>query len=114
MISNREKIVTRGLRDVAAAETRISFVDPLGALYYSGYNIDDLIGKVCCEEVAYLLLYNRLPNQNELDLFRALLISEMKLPRVVLKSIQRAPSCGHPIEVLRTTVSLLGMYDPEE
>ena len=113
MIPNKEKVVTRGLRDVAAAETRISFVDPLGALYYSGYDIDDLVGKVCYEEVAHLLLYNKLPTKSELELFRTLLVSEMKLPRALLKSIQRTPPSGHPIEVLRTAVSILGMYDPE-
>ena len=86
VIPNKDKVVTRGLRDVAAAETRISFVDPLGALYYSGYDIDDLVGKVCYEEVAHLLLYNKLPNQSELDIFRALLISEMKFPKQSLKT----------------------------
>ena len=113
MIPNQEKVVTRGLRDVVAAETRISFVDPLGALYYSGYNIDELVGRVCYEEVAYLLLYNKLPNHNELDIFRALLISEMKLPLGITRRLKYTPQSSHPIEVLRTALSLLGMYDPE-
>ncbi len=45
MSENTEKSVVRGLRDVAAAETKISYVDPNGSLYYLGYNIDDLIGR---------------------------------------------------------------------
>jgi citrate synthase len=113
MIHNSDRVVTRGLRDVAAAETRISFVDPLGALYYSGYDIDDLVGKVCYEEVVYLLLYNNLPSKSELDNFRSRLISEMKLPQVIIESIKCAPLSSHSIEVLRTEISHLGMYDPE-
>src|SRR4030042_616747 len=86
MIKNHDRVVIRGLKDVTAAETRISFVDPLGALYYSGFNIDDLIGRICYEEVVHLLLYNKLPNKNELDNFRAQLISEMRLPEEIRKS----------------------------
>jgi citrate synthase len=113
MINNHERVVTRGLRDVAAAETEISFVDPLGTLYYLGYNIDDLVEHVCYEEVVYLLLYGKLPTKNELDELRAHLISEMKLPEAIINSIRSVPSSGHPMEVLRTEVSHLSMYDPD-
>src|SRR4030043_55574 len=113
MIKNHDRVVIRGLKDVTAAETRISFVDPLGSLYYSGYNIDDLIGRVCYEEVVHLLLYNKLPNKSELDNFRAQLISEMRLPKEIIKSIKSAPLSSHPMEVLRTEVSHLSMYDPD-
>ena len=44
-----DKVYVRGLRDVAACETRISFVDPSGVLYYSGFDINKLIGRVCFE-----------------------------------------------------------------
>jgi citrate synthase len=113
MIENHDRIVTRGLRDVAAAETKISFVDPLGALYYSGYDIDDLVGRVCYEEVVHLLLYNKLPTKNELEDFRVRLVSEMKLPKAIIESLKCAPLNAHPMGVLRTEVSHLGMYDPE-
>ena len=63
MINNHDRVVTRGLRDVAAAETKISFVDPMGTLYYLGYNIDDLVEHVCYEEVVYLLLHGELPTE---------------------------------------------------
>jgi citrate synthase len=113
MIKNKDRIVTRGLREVAAAETKISYVDPLGALYYLGHNIDDLVEKVCYEEVVHLLLYNRLPNKRELDDFKARLISEMKLPDQVIERIKFAPRSCRPMEVLRTEVSHLGEYDPD-
>ncbi len=63
MIKESDRVVVRGLRDVAAAETRISYVDFNGFLYYLGYNIDDLVGRVTYAEVAYLLVHKRLPTQ---------------------------------------------------
>ena len=113
MINNHDRVVTRGLRDVAAAETKISFVDPMGSLYYLGYNINDLVERVCYEEVVYLLLHSKLPTKNELDELRSQLVSEMKLPEAIINSIKSAPADSHPMEVLRTEVSHLGMYDPD-
>ena len=113
MNGKTEKIVVRGLKDVAAAETRLSFVNPMGYLYYLGYNIDDLVGRVSYEEVAYLLIYKRLPNQRELDEFSTALISEMRLPDEIVESIEGTPKRCHPMEVLRTEVSHLGEYNPD-
>jgi citrate synthase len=113
MINNHDRVVIRGLRDVAAAETKISFVDPMGTLYYLGYNIDDLVEHVCYEEVVYLLLHSKLPNKNELSDFRAQLISEMKLPEAIIACIKSTPPSTHPMEVLRTAVSHLSMYDSD-
>jgi len=107
-----EKEYIRGLRDVAACETQISFVDPLGALYYVGYDIDRLLGRVCYEEVVHLFLYKRLPNQSELDVIRSSLISEMKIPKQIIQSITNAPKSSHPMEILRTEISHLAEYDP--
>jgi citrate synthase len=107
----KERIAVRGLKDVAAAETKLSFINPMGSLYYLGYNIDDLIGQVVYEEVAYLLVHKRLPNRRELDDFSAALISEMRLPEAIVDSIRRTPKRCHPMDVLRTEVSHLGEYD---
>jgi citrate synthase len=101
----------RGLRNVAACQTRISFVDPLGALYYSGYDIDRLIGRVCFEEVVHLLLHNRLPNKKELDQTRSTLISEMKIPQHIITCMKHTSKNSHPMETLRTSISQLGEYD---
>jgi citrate synthase len=108
-----DKVYVRGLRDVAACQTRISFVDPLGALYYSGYDIDRLIGRVCFEEVVHLLLYNKLPNQSELNDIRSTLISEMIIPKQIITCLRRTQKKSHPMEVLRTVVSHLGEYDSD-
>jgi citrate synthase len=108
-----EKEYVRGLRDVAACETRISFVDPLGALYYVGYDIDRLLGRVCYEEVIHLLLYKRLPNESELNAIKSALTSEMKLPEQIIQSIKNAPKTSHPMEILRTEISHLGEYEAD-
>jgi citrate synthase len=108
---NSEKMVVRGLRNVHAAETKISFVDPNGALYYLGYNIDDLVEHVCYEEVAYLLIYKKLPTKQELTDFKSRLISEMTLPDLTLKSLESTPKRCHPMEVLRTEFSRLSQFD---
>jgi citrate synthase len=108
-----EKAYARGLKDVAACETRISFVDPHGGLYYASYDIDRLLGRVCYEEVVHLLLSNKLPNQHELNVIRSTLNSEMKLPKQIIQSIRNTPKTSHPMEILRTEISHLGEYDPD-
>jgi len=113
MIKESDRVVVRGLRDVAAAETRISYVDFNGFLYYLGYNIDDLVGRVTYAEVAYLLVHKRLPTQRELDNFRSELVSDMRLPDPIVDSIKRTPKHCHPMHILRTEVSRLAEYDPD-
>jgi len=110
---NHDRAVIRGLRGVAAATTRISFVDPLGALYYSGYDIDDLVDRSSYEEVVYLLLNNKLPTKTELNNLKSELFSEMRLPKQVVQRIKSASPDCHPMEVLRTEISHLGEFDPE-
>jgi 2-methylcitrate synthase len=112
-MSENDKSVIRGLRDVAAAETKLSYVDPNGSLYYLGFNIDDLVGRVIYAEIAYLLIHKKLPNQQELDEFSSQLTIEMNLPDPVIVSIKSAPKNCHPIDILRTEVSHLGEYDPD-
>jgi citrate synthase len=104
-----DRVYVRGLRDVAACETKISFVDPYGALYYSGYDIDRLIGRVCFEEVVFLLLNGKLPNKKQLENIKVKLNSDMKIPSGIIKKCVNKK--GHPVENLRTTISSLSEYD---
>lgn len=108
-----EEKYVRGLRDVAACETHISFVDPLGALYYVGYDIDRLLGRVCYEEIIYLLIYRKLPNKTELANIKSKLTSEMKIPSEIIESIKNALKSSHPMEILRTEISHLEEFDPD-
>lgn len=108
------KIVIRGLKDVAAAETRISFVDPNGNLFYAGYNIHDLANYVSYAEVIYLLWFNRLPNKKELTTFRSRLVSEMTISKNVkeiLKKMHATCPDSHPIDLLRSVISYIGFLD---
>jgi citrate synthase len=106
-----EKVYVRGLRDVAACQTHLSFVDPLGALYFVGYDLDRLIGRVNYEEVIHLLIFRKLPDKIELEAIRQKLLSEMKVPKQILNSIKESPPNAHPMQLLRTSISQLGEYD---
>ena len=106
-----EREYVRGLRDVAACQTHLSCVDPLGALYYVGYDIDRLMGRVSYEEVIHLLLFRKLPDKNELEAIKQELSSEMKVPEQIIESIKESPVTAHPMQVLRTSLSQLSEYD---
>lgn len=105
-------VVSKGLEGIVAAETRLGEVNGAeGILYYCGYDINELAGKVSYEEVVYLLFYNKLPNQSELDRLTTALRAERELPQGVIDFLQHAPKKARPIDVMRTAVSMLGCYD---
>ncbi|MGH9638516.1 MAG: citrate synthase [Bryobacteraceae bacterium] len=101
-----------GLEGVIATSSKICFIDGKeGILSYSGYNIHTLADHATFEEVVYLLWHGRLPNRSEREQLRAALVAERELPAPVvdfLKSVPKAP----PMDVLRTAVSMLSLYDP--
>ena len=104
----------RGMRDAVAAETRISFVDAENnKLYYQGYNVDDLAGRVCHDETVYLIWNGELPTQEQLRALKRALVAEMRLPEGIVRLLQDVPGSAHPMVVLRSMVSALGMVDPE-
>ncbi|MEW6753410.1 MAG: citrate/2-methylcitrate synthase [Candidatus Latescibacterota bacterium] len=104
----------RGLENVVAGQTRISHVDGVnGLLIYNGYDVHDLARQASFGEVVFLSWYSRLPNRRELEQFRARLVSEMRLPSQVIKMIELAPRGAHPMDLLRTAVSALSMFDPD-
>jgi len=109
-----DKMVVRGLEGVIAAETRISWVDGAqGQLYYQGYNIHQLAEKVSYDEVVYLLWNGELPTVAQLKDLKRRLAEEMCLPKPVYKWMKSLPRKTPPIAVLRTAVSMLGLFDPE-
>jgi len=77
-------------------------------LNYRGYDVDDLADNCQFEEVAYLILKGELPNQAELDAYKAKLMSLRALPDALKKTLELIPSDAHPMDVLRTGVSMLG------
>jgi citrate synthase len=105
-------VVSKGLEGIVAAETRLGEVKGAeGVLFYCGYDINELAGKVSYEEVVHLLFYNKLPNRVELDKLTTALRAERELPQGVIDFLKLAPKNARPIDVMRTAVSMLGCYD---
>jgi citrate synthase len=107
-------MTTKGLEGVVVAESQLCFIDGhKGILAYRGYPIEALADGASFEEGVYLLWHGKLPNQKELDEFKKLLAEERDLPAPVLDIVTSAPEGAHPMDVLRTAVSALALYDPE-
>lgn len=114
LTTNDAPIKARGLEGVIALESELSFIDGQeGELVYRGYDIHDLAEGACFEEVVYLLWNGRLPTQTELETLRSELQSERALPAPVLDILRNVPDDAHPMAVVRTAVSALGLYDAE-
>ncbi len=105
---------TGGLAGVVAGQTAICTVGKAGAgLTYRGYSIEDLAVKASFEEVAYLLIYGKLPTKNELKKYEAELITLRGLPPALKVILEQLPKDAHPMDVLRTGCSALGSIFPE-
>ncbi|HEY5769946.1 MAG TPA: citrate synthase [Terrimicrobium sp.] len=105
-------VIAKGLEGIVANSTSLSDVlGKQGVLIYAGYDIDELAGKASYEEIVYLLWHGALPNRPQLDELKAQLSSERELPQGVLDFIKSAPIRSNPMDVMRTAVSMLGLYD---
>jgi len=103
-----------GLEGVIAGESTLCLVDEgETGLLYRGYPICDLAEHSTFEEVAYLLLFGHLPNQKELAEFSADLVEHAVLPDLLEVFLGAVPSSSHPMDIVRTGVSLLGMVDAD-
>src|SRR5262245_60917407 len=110
-MSTAPEIYSPGLEGVIAGETAISTIT--GGLRYRGYPVTELAEKCCFDEVAFLLLHGELPSRSALADFRKRLAGDQKLPSVLSGLLRELPKDGVPMDVLRTAVSLLGIYDPD-
>lgn len=105
---------TGGLAGVVAGDTAICTVGKEGkGLTYRGYSIEDLAAHACFEEVAYLLIYGKLPTQLELVAYQNKLTSLRGLPAPLKTILEQLPADAHPMDVLRTGCSLLGALEQE-
>ncbi len=106
--------VKKGLLGIVVDETTISHVVPeLSALTYRGYTVQELCDKCDFEEVAYLVLNGELPNKSQLKKFIKQERSERKLSKQVLNDIKKMPRNAHPMDVIRTCVSLMALEDKD-
>ena len=107
-------ITAKGLAGVIVGETAISTVGKAGAgLTYRGYSIEDLAQHSTFEEVAYLMIYGKLPTSSELDAYNERLAKLRVLPSEVCQVLETLPMSTHPMDVLRTGVSMIGSIEPE-
>ena len=106
--------IKKGLLGIVVDETTISHVVPeLSTLTYRGYTVQELCDKCDFEEVAYLVLNGDLPNKKQLKKFIKDERSERKLSKQILASIQKMPKNAHPMDVIRTCVSLMALEDKD-
>jgi citrate synthase len=104
-------VTQAGLEGIVAAESDICFIDgEAGVLSYQGYNIHTLADHATFEEVIYLLWHGKLPPQSELDALKAELVRYRPIPKEVADFLAEVPK-STPMDVLRTAVSMLGLYD---
>src|SRR4051794_24706037 len=94
---------TGGLAGIVAGDTAICTVGKAGiGLTYRGYDIHDLAEQACFEEVAYLMIYKNLPNQQELNQYKKRLQSMRPLPAALKLVLEQIPANARPMDVLRT------------
>ncbi len=107
-------VAKAGLEGIVAAQSRISDVNgDEGTLIYSGYDIHDLAEHSTFEEVVYLLWNGELPTRAALEELKHQLNAETGLPAGILDLINAIPKTASPMDMLRTVVSALALYDPD-
>jgi len=105
----------KGLVGIYVDESSITLIDgENGRLYFRGYPLKELVNNSSFEEVAYLLIYGDLPTVSELEIFKSELIKERNIPDSVLTILKSYPRNTTRIELLRTSVSALSLYDADD
>jgi citrate synthase len=108
-------VATKGLEGIVATTSSICWIDgDAGVLAYRGIDIHKLAEQSNFEETTYLLWNGRLPNAAELDAFRRELAKARVLDPKIIELLRSFPKDVTPMEVLRTAVSALSCYDPDE
>jgi citrate synthase len=108
-------VAPKGLEGIVATSSSICFIDgDAGVLSYRGIDIHELAERSTFEECAYLLWFGKLPNTSELAGFATQLTAARKLDPKVLDFLRSVPATATPMQVLRTAVSLLSIYDADE
>ncbi len=100
-----------GLAGVPAARSSICLIDgSVGKLQYRGYPIEVLAERCSYEEVAYLLVFGRLPTATQLDEFRTQMIAERGLKFRIIDLLKTLPESGEPMDALTAAVAAMGMF----
>ena len=106
--------IKKGLVGIVVDETTISQVMPeINSLTYRGYTVQELCDKCVFEEVAYLVLNGELPNPKQLKKFLKDERSSRNLSKQILQDLKKMPKKAHPMDVIRTVVSLMALEDKD-
>ncbi|SFI28361.1 citrate/2-methylcitrate synthase [Planctomicrobium piriforme] len=100
-----------GLKGVIAGETEICRID--GGLQYRGYCLHDLAEEASFLEVAHLLLFEELPDEEQFADFLSVITEEQQLPPAIAQLYEQIPVHNSSLEVLRTGIGLLNLHDPQ-
>jgi len=115
MSSLTTNLAPKGLEGVVATTSKICYIDgDRGVLAYRGIDIHELAHQSNFEETCYLLWFGKLPTRTELRELRDRMAEERKLDASIITLLRNAPRHALPMDVLRTAVSALSFYDPEE
>ncbi|MBM3897940.1 MAG: citrate synthase [Thaumarchaeota archaeon] len=107
-------IAARGLEDVIVGPSSLTLIEgERGKLSYRGYDVVDLVRYSTFEETIYLLWYGRLPTKTQLQEFASVLADNRRLPNPIVDMLKSLPKDSHPMDVLRTSISALGLFDPD-
>ncbi len=105
-------VIAKGLEGIVANSTSLSDVlGQEGILIYAGYDINEIAGNASFEETIHLLWHGELPNSVQLDSLCKKLRASRELPQQVIDFLRNAPKDAGPMDVIRTAVSMLGLYD---
>jgi citrate synthase len=108
-------VAGKGLEGIVAANSGVCWIDgEAGILSYRGIDIHELATHSTFEETTYLLWNGRLPNAAELAEFNSELVQSRVLDPAIVALLKSFPEGATPMEVLRTAVSALSMYDADE
>jgi citrate synthase len=103
-----------GLRGIIVASTKVSdVIGDKGKLIYRGYPVSELAGKTSFEEIVHLLLFEKLPDKNELAALKQQLAAERDIPTAVIDALKTRPADALPMDILQAAVPMLANHDAE-
>ena len=106
--------INTGLRGITIASTKVSdVIGDEGKLIYRGYLVQDLAEKAGFEEIIHLLLYEKLPDSNELAELNKQLVAERAIPDEIVAALKTRPADALPMDILQCAAAMLAHHDPD-
>lgn len=113
-MNDNHSIINKGLRGVTVASTKISDVDGQeGKLIYRGYLVQDLAERASFEEIAHLLLFEKLPDEKELESFTTRLKEARDIPREIIEALKTRPADSLPMDILQSSIPMIANHDSD-